>query len=303
VDWWEREAGERNWSIETGFRYMSTIAEVLKVGRRYLHGRSLPSGEARERIGEQRRTAAGRACGGPQVRPIEDAAAIARLIESVEGEGAELRAFVLVLLDAGLRKGEALALRWRHVAWGADEVDRRRHLVIEASRSRGRSEDGATKSGRTRRVGLSRRLRGALADLFQQRRPRDLGELVFPSLDADGLRKTWPTLASRADLPGVRLKDLRDTFASQLLTVGIPIQWVSRQLDHGGVSVTERHYAKYLGEGGDEFLYVEPVRLDPGEVPADLLARLPDCSHPAHTGNVFALPEHLGVDKNESRFA
>jgi integrase len=48
------------------------------------------------------------------------------------------------------------------------------------------------------------------------------------------------TAAVRA---GVRLKDLRDTYASHLLTRGIPIQFVSRQLGHGGVSVTEQHYA------------------------------------------------------------
>jgi hypothetical protein len=60
---------------------------------------------------------------------------------------------------------------------------------------------------------------------------------------------------------------------------GIPIQFVSRQLGHGGVSVTDQHYAKYLGANGDEFVYVEPARLDPGEIPADLPApRLADCS-------------------------
>jgi len=91
----------------------------------------------------------------------------------------------------------------------------------------------------------------------------------------------------------VRIKDLRDTFASQLLTVGIPIQWVSRQLGHSGVSVTERHYAKYLGVGGDEFVYVEPLRLEPGEVPADLLSRLQDCSQSAHKDDPFTIPEHL----------
>jgi hypothetical protein len=30
VDWWEAHARERNWTVQTGFRYISTIAEVLK---------------------------------------------------------------------------------------------------------------------------------------------------------------------------------------------------------------------------------------------------------------------------------
>jgi len=96
----------------------------------------------------------------------------------------------------------------------------------------------------------------------------------------------------------VRLKELRDTYASHLLTQGIPIQFVSRQLGHGGVSVTEQHYAKYLGAGGEEFTYVEPARLAPGEIPADLLARLTDCSQFAHTRDVFALPGDLAEAEN-----
>jgi hypothetical protein len=67
-----------------------------------------------------------------------------------------------------------------------------------------------------------------------------------------------------------RMKDLRDTFASQLLTAGVQLGYVSQQLGHADVAVTARHYARWAG--GD--IYREPLRLEPGEVPADLLARL-----------------------------
>jgi hypothetical protein len=56
---------------------------------------------------------------------------------------------------------------------------------------------------------------------------------------------------------------------SHLLTRGINPAYVSRQLGHADWSVTARHYARWTG--GDR--YVEPERLLPGEVPADLLAR------------------------------
>ena len=46
--------------------------------------------------------------------------------------------------------------------------------------------------------------------------------------------------------------------------------YVSRQLGHGDVATTARSYARWAG--GDE--YREPMRLEAGEVPADLLARL-----------------------------
>ena len=63
----------------------------------------------------------------------------------------------------------------------------------------------------------------------------------------------------------------RDTFASQLVTCGVPIGYVSKQLGHAGIEITSKHYAKWAG--GDD--YREPLRRKPGEVPADFLARLP----------------------------
>jgi integrase len=110
---------------------------------------------------------------------------------------------VLTLLDGGLRKGEARALRWRSIAWGADVEDTRRHLLVRASRSRGTNEDGHTKSG------------GALEVLYLTQRPATLDALVFPSLDRRTLFfRLWPVLLASASLPGLKMKDLRDTYGS-----------------------------------------------------------------------------------------
>jgi hypothetical protein len=57
---------------------------------------------------------------------------------------------------------------------------------------------------------------------------------------------------------------------SKLLTCGVNLAYVSRQLGHADIQVTTRHYARWCG--GDE--YREPMRLDAGEVPTDLLARI-----------------------------
>jgi integrase len=81
---------------------------------------------------------------------------------------------------------------------------------------------------------------------------------IGPALKADG--------SSRARAP----KDLRDTFASQLLTAGVQLGYVSRQLGHSDVSVTARHYARWAG--GDA--YRSPLEVREDEVPADLLFRL-----------------------------
>jgi len=72
----------------------------------------------------------------------------------------------------------------------------------------------------------------------------------------------------------VALKDLRDTFASQLLTCGVSLGWISEQLGHADLEVTAKRYARWCG--GAE--YREPMSLRRGEVPTDLLARIEDKS-------------------------
>ena len=57
---------------------------------------------------------------------------------------------------------------------------------------------------------------------------------------------------------------------SQLLTAGVQLGWISRQLGHADVATTAQHYARWAG--GDA--YRLPLEIAPGEIPADLLARI-----------------------------
>ena len=75
-----------------------------------------------------------------------------------------------------------------------------------------------------------------------------------------------------AGLTGRTPKDLRDTFASQLLTAGVQLGYVSKQLGHSDVSVTARHYAKWI----EDDAYRRPLVVGEGEVPADFIARIAD---------------------------
>jgi integrase len=83
-------------------------------------------------------------------------------------------------------------------------------------------------------------------------------------------RTEWRRILKRAGIGHRALKDLRDTFASQLITAGVQLGYASAQLGHSDVAVTAKHYARWAS--GDS--YRAPMALDEGEVPADLLARL-----------------------------
>jgi hypothetical protein len=130
-------------------------------------------------------------------------------------------------------------------------------------------------------VALPRRLRWALLELYQTSDPHPSAEaFVLEGVEPSNFRsREWRRILKRAAIGHRALKDLRDTFASQLLTAGVQLGYVSAQLGHADVAVTARHYARWI----EDDHYREPMQIEPGEVPADLLARLALQSDPTVT--------------------
>jgi integrase len=152
----------------------------------------------------------------------------------------------------------------------AEGDDTKRALVIRETIARGRHE-GPPKSGRERTVALSRRLRGLLREFSIARGRPSLGERVLPGFHAGNYqRRHFEPVCTAAGLPRHTPKDLRDTFASQLLTAGVQLGYISTQLGHADVATTARHYARWTVDGS----YRRALAVEPGEVPADLIARM-----------------------------
>jgi integrase len=273
-EWWNAEVTGAGRSTKIGRNYLDALSKVLGYAVELGIIEASPVGAFREALRQRGRTKSGRAASEPgqHVRPIEQPEQLHRLVAEARGEGAEAEVLVLLLLDAGLRLGEALGLTWGGVAWGESEDDTARSLLIERNRARG-GAPSLPKSGRARRVALSRRLRRALVQLYQSRFAPGPERHVVERIEPSNFRnREWRRICARAGIGHRAPKDLRDTFASQLLTSGVSLGYVSRQLGHADVSVTARHYARWCG--GDS--YREPMPLEPREVPADLLARLPE---------------------------
>ena len=127
------------------------------------------------------------------------------------GSGQQQAAIIRLLLLTGCRKGELVNLRWEEV--GGD--------VLRLSDS---------KTG-PRTVFLSTAARAVIA-----RQPRT-GPYVFPSLkDASrprsGELSLWRKVRREARIEGVRLHDLRHTFASHAVMRRVPLPVLSRLLGH-----------------------------------------------------------------------
>jgi integrase len=149
-----------------------------------------------------------------------------------------------LLAATGMRRGEALALRWRDVDLDAGGLAVRRSVgVVKAKGAGERLVEGPTKTGRSRVVDLdagtvaalraSRAARGQLAlDLVRD------SVLVLSSLDGTHRHPNGSPAASPAksprrkalgeeQLPVIRLHDLRHTHATLLLADGVPVKVVS----------------------------------------------------------------------------
>jgi integrase len=170
-----------------------------------------------------------------------------------------------VLAFTGMRRGEALALRWRDVDLDAGTVRVRRSagMIRNAGEDAGVVE-GDTKSGKPRLVDLDgptaavlrahKRERGGLALQLV----RD-DALVFGDIEGDhrnpehvsrqfgrDVERCQDALGGADALPGIRLHDLRHTHATILLTAREPVHVVSQRLGHASAVVTWTVYAHVL---------------------------------------------------------
>lgn len=141
-----------------------------------------------------------------------------------------LGAFIRLALNTGMRLNEMLKLEWHRV----DLSNHRVHL-----------EGRHTKSGRRRFIPLNRSAMQALRSLLEYRVehcPRSNWVFVWP----DGRRVTrlyeqFRTAKKRAGIEDFRIHDMRHTFASWLVSSGVPLTEVRDLLGHASVRETERY--------------------------------------------------------------
>jgi integrase len=158
---------------------------------------------------------------------------------------------VVVLAYAGLRPGEALALRWDHV--------RNKTLLVEQALAY--SEIKPTKTGAIRSVRILPALKADL-DKWREEAPPHPSNLVFASkTNGDGAwlreaykswtRKAFKESARAAGRDDLRPYDLRHSFASLLIREGKSVVDVASQLGHAP-TMTLSTYAHVMADLDEE---------------------------------------------------
>lgn len=147
-----------------------------------------------------------------------------------------------LLLLTGARKTEVLGLRWSELDFG------RKLATLPPERTKAGGKTGA------RRIHLSP---PALAIVARRHAANealneaDQSNFVFPAARGNGhsigLRKAFLDACAVARLPGVRIHDLRHSFASFALADGASLFLIGKALGHANARTTER-YAHLNGD-------------------------------------------------------
>lgn len=182
-------------------------------------------------------------------RDIWSAEEVKSFLRCIEGD--ELFAVFALLVLRGLRRGEAIGLRWCDV-----DLDRG-ELRIERQVTRVNREtivgDPKSRAG-IRRVAIDGGLCNVLDKQLTRRRtqlsrtPRP-SDWVFGDSQGDPLKplevtRYFQKLVQHAGLPRIRLHDLRHTSATLGLESGESLLEVSRRLGHSSVAITGDIYSE-----------------------------------------------------------
>jgi integrase len=131
-----------------------------------------------------------------------------------------LRPSVDLAMHTGMRRSEILALRW-------GDVDLRRRTI-------GLSH---TKNNERRVIPMNDTV-AAVVKAW----PRSVGtDAVFPGLNGPMVTRAFWRACRKADVPNLRLHDLRHTFASYLATGGFNLRAIQQLLGHKDLRMTARY--------------------------------------------------------------
>jgi integrase len=158
---------------------------------------------------------------------------LARLLKALaEHEDKQAANIIRVLLMTGARRGEVLGMRW------AD---------VDLSKGTWTKPASSVKQDRDHVAPLSAPVRQLLYENYKQQidKRRVLGEFVFPGIGDSGhvveIKKSWRTICKNAGIEGLRIHDLRHSFASELVSGGATLPLIGALLGHSSASTTQRY--------------------------------------------------------------
>jgi integrase len=166
-----------------------------------------------------------------------------------------------LILALGLRRGEALGLRWEHI-----NLERRTLRVVETLVTvRGRVYSSKPKTRKSRRtlrlpegiVTMLKTHKATLEATLAKLGIQPTGDWVFTTvagtpIHPDNLDRSLKRLATHANVRIIRIHDLRHTYTSLARRQGVALEIISEKLGHSRPSFTADVYRHTFEDEHDE---------------------------------------------------
>jgi len=191
-----------------------------------------------------------------EISPLTEEESLLFLEKTLEYERKHYPLF-LCALHSGMRSGELVGLQWTDIDWNGKFLEVRRAINRFGELSTVKTENGR------RRIDLSDHLLETLRDLRKQKQEEalkegknEIPEWIFSNqfgsfADIKNIKlRNFKRVLRKAGIRDIRFHDLRHTFASQLLSNGTNILYVSQQLGHSNPGITMKIYAKWIPNEG-----------------------------------------------------
>ena len=182
---------------------------------------------------------------------------VCKVVEAVKGS--RMEALLLLVLTAGMRRGELLGLKWEDITLieGNGSLQVRRSMTRVAGHDVVASEPKTASS--RRKIALSSLVVGVL----KEHRVRQLemrlqagakwteNDLVFCNVYGNFLHPArlyfmFDRVLAQAGVPLIRFHDLRHSAATILLSMGVNVKVVQEMLGHSRISMTLDTYSHVL---------------------------------------------------------
>jgi integrase len=164
-----------------------------------------------------------------KIKPLADNEAKRLILAAMP----HLKPILEVLLSTGMRKTEALKLKWAYEGWDADDANG--NSIVDLEQGRIFIPGKLAKNHKDREIPLSLEL----LRLFRELREKSETGLVF---NVKEIRKSFRAAVKTAKIKRpVRIHDLRHTAASRMIEAGIDVVTVCEILGHSDLKITLRY--------------------------------------------------------------
>ena len=158
-----------------------------------------------------------------------------------------MKNFIFLMASTGMRPGEIIALKWNDINFV------KKFIQVNKTVVRGNEGDVKTHSS-NRFVDMLPQ-----AELYLKRQLNLTGNQEFVFLSSfhkqfyshDIIGVNFKKILKKSGVEARKLYNLRHTFASQMISKGADIVWVSKMLGHKDVSITLKIYTKFIQEDDD----------------------------------------------------